>query len=132
MNTSEVDCGLRHRKVPTPRRVQVLVVDDDQDQRELLRIHFEGAGCEVTVAGSAESAITACQGSKIDLAVTELLLPGIDGWTLSEWIREDNPDCTVAICSILDEEDYPLGCVPLPKPASRADIRRLLKRAVPG
>lgn len=112
-------------------RVQVLVVDDDDDQRHLLRIHFENAGCDVTVADSAESAITAYQGENIDLAVTELLLPDMDGWTLSERIGADQPKCRIAICSVLDEEDYPAACVPLPKPVTRASIRRVLRNHVP-
>lgn len=112
-------------------RVQVLVVDDDDDQRHLLRIHFENAGCDVTVADSAEAAITAYQGEEIDLAVTELLLPGMDGWALSERIGADQPDCRVAICSVLDEEEYPPACVPLPKPVTKASVRRVLQRYVP-
>jgi CheY-like chemotaxis protein len=118
-------------KTSSLTRVQVLVVDDDDDQRHLLRIHFENAGCDVTVADSAESAITAYQGEDIDLAVTELLLPGMDGWTLSERIGVDQPDCRIAICSVLDKEDYPSACVPLPKPVTRASVRSVLQKYVP-
>ena len=116
---------------PPAARVQVLIVDDDDDQRHLLRIHFENAGCAVTLADSAESAITAYQGEDIDLAVTELLLPGMDGWTLSERIGVDRPGCQIAICSVLDREEYPPACVPLPKPVTRASIRRVLRKYVP-
>lgn len=112
-------------------RVQVLIVDEDDDQRDLLRIHFENAGCDVTVANSAESAITAYQGEDIDLAVTELRLPGMDGWTLSERIGIDQPECQIAICSILDKEDYPSACIPLPKPVTRAGVREILQGCVP-
>lgn len=118
-------------KVSPVPRVQVLVVDDDDDQRHLLRIHFENAGCDVTVADSAESAIAAYQGEDIDLAVTELLLPDMDGWTLSERIGVDQPECRIAICSVLNEEDYPSACVALPKPVTRASIRRVLRNHVP-
>lgn len=119
------------RKLSPPSRVQVLVVDDDVDQRRLLQIHFENAGCVVTVADSAESAITAYQGKDIDLAVTELLLPRMDGWTLSKRIEADQPKCRIAICSVLDTEAYPSSCVPLPKPVTRASIRRVLRSQVP-
>jgi len=112
-------------------RVQVLVIDDDEDQRQLLRIHFENAGCDVTVVDSAESAISAYQEEDIDLAVMELLLPGMDGWALSERIGWDRPDCRIAICSVLDREDYPSTCVPLPKPVTRASVRKILQRHVP-
>src|SRR6185312_16816275 len=42
----------------TQERVKVLIVDDNEDQRNLLRRHFEIAGCEVTDAATAESAIS--------------------------------------------------------------------------
>ena len=118
-------------KVPSANRVQVLIVDDDDDQRHLLRIHFENAGCDVTVADSAESAITAYQSEEIDLAVTELILPGMDGWALSERIRADKPECRVVICSILNKENYPSEGIPLPKPVTRARVREVLRGHVP-
>lgn len=125
---SEGPTSLRVSRSP---RVHVLVVDDDEDQRHLLRIHFENAGCDVTVADSAESAITAFQGKDIHLTVTELLLPGMDGWALSKRIRVDQPECRVAICSVLDTEDYPSACVPLPKPVTQASVWKVLQGHVP-
>jgi CheY-like chemotaxis protein len=114
------------------RRVHVLIVDDSDDQRHLLRRYFELAGCEVVTAESAETAIECYAAFSPDLAVVDLILPGMDGWHLSERIRADRPDCAVVITSVLDAEDYPAAEAILPKPVSRANVHRVLKACVPG
>jgi CheY-like chemotaxis protein len=113
-------------------RVRVLIVEDNPDQRDLLRLHFEIAGCDVTVAESAETAIVAYQGTELDLAVIDLMLPGMDGWALSKRINSDHPDCSVAISSVLDPDDYPVSNAVLPKPVTRASVRDVLLNCVPG
>lgn len=115
----------------TRNPVRVLVVEDSEDQRHLLRRYFELAGCEVTVAESAELAILAYADLEIDLAVIDLILPGMNGWELSERIRADRPDCAVAITSVLDAVSYPTSDAKLPKPVSRAHVRHVLENCVP-
>jgi len=112
-------------------RVRVLIVDDSDDQRNLLRRYFERAGCDVRDAPSAEVAIEAYALVIPDLAVIDLLLPGMDGWALAVRIGADIPDCVIAITSVLDEEDYPTGHASLPKPVSGAHVRKMLHDFVP-
>lgn len=112
-------------------RVKVLIVDDSEDQLHLLRRYFELAGCDVMTAASAESAIAAYAGTTPDLAVIDLILPGMDGWALTQRIQADHPDCAVAITSVLDAEDYPQSEGTLPKPVSRASVRKVLSNCVP-
>jgi len=116
----------------TREPVRVLVVDDSDDQRNLIRRYFELAGCDVTVAESAELAIIAYQDLELDLAVIDLILPGMSGWDLSDRIRADLPDCAVAITSVLDPHSYPESDANLPKPVSRASVRELLENCIPG
>ncbi|WP_349904812.1 response regulator [Parafrigoribacterium humi] len=115
----------------TQERVKVLIVDDNEDQRNLLRRHFEIAGCEVTDAATAESAISVYGDLDLDLAVIDLMLPGMDGWALSERLLADVPDCPVAISSVLDQENYPPMRAALPKPVTRASVREVLLNCVP-
>ncbi len=115
----------------TRERVKVLIVDDNDDQLHLLRRHFEIAGCDVTVAATAESAITAYGTFEPDLAVIDLMLPGMDGWALSERLQADVPGCPVAISSVLDQENYPPTRTALPKPVTRASVREVLLKCVP-
>ncbi|WP_150308139.1 response regulator [Planctomonas psychrotolerans] len=118
---------------PSPTtRVKVLIVDDSDDQRHLLSRYFELAGCDVVVADSAESAISALDVATPDLAVVDLVLPGMDGWALTARIQSERPTCSIAITSVLDAEDYPAADAVLPKPVSRASIHRVLSTCVPG
>jgi CheY-like chemotaxis protein len=112
-------------------RVRVLIVEDSDDQRLLLRRYFERAGCDVRVAPSAEEAIAAYGIETPDLAVIDLILPGMDGWALAVRLGADNPECIIAITSVLDAEDYPLGHASLPKPVTGANVRQMLSDFVP-
>ncbi|QNE46249.1 response regulator [Glaciihabitans sp. INWT7] len=114
-----------------PEKVSVLVVDDSDDQRALLRRYFERAGCVVTTVKNAEDAITAYTRATPDLAVIDLVLPGMSGWQLTERLRADLPDCVIAVTSVLDASAYPPSEATLPKPFTGAQIRTVLRDFVP-
>ncbi|TBN57300.1 response regulator [Glaciihabitans arcticus] len=111
--------------------VRVLVVEDSADQRLLLRLYFERAGCEVETATSGESAMEALTRLEPDLVVVDLVLPGMDGWSLTERIRAERPQVAIAITSVLDTADYPEADATLPKPVTGDDVRRVLRETVP-
>jgi CheY-like chemotaxis protein len=111
--------------------VRVLVVEDSDDQRELLRAYFERAGCAVTTAKNAEDAISAYLMDAPELAVVDLILPGMDGWHLVEKMRVDLPDCAIAVTSVLDSHKFPEAEATLPKPFTGAEILQVLKDCVP-
>jgi CheY-like chemotaxis protein len=111
--------------------VRVLVVEDSDDQRDLLRAYFEKAGCAVTTAKNAEEAIPAYGDTVPELAVVDLVLPGMDGWALVEKLRSEVPDCAIAVTSVLDSRKYPDADAILPKPFTRAQILQVLEESVP-
>jgi CheY-like chemotaxis protein len=117
--------------VDVPEKVTVLVVEDSDDQRALLRRYFERAGCVVTTVKNAEDAITAYTRSTPDLAVIDLVLPGMSGRELTERLRLDRPDCVIAVTSVLDESTFPPTEATLPKPFTGAQIRTVLRDFVP-
>ena len=112
--------------------VRVLVVEDSEDQAGLLRQYLERAGCLVTVVASAEEAIGAYRADPPDLAVIDLLLPGMGGEELSARLRADLPACRIAITSVLDASDFPEADALLPKPFTGAEVRAALGKALPG
>jgi len=111
--------------------VQVLVVEDSDDQRDLLRAYLEKAGCVVVTVKNAEEAIDAYGKTPPELAVVDLVLPGMDGWTLIEKLRADVPECAVVVTSVLDARKYPDAQAILPKPFTRAQILQVLRDCVP-
>jgi CheY-like chemotaxis protein len=112
-------------------RVKVLIVDDSDDQLLLLRKYFEKAGCDVTIASTGDEAIVAYSKETPDLAVIDLVLPGMDGWELADRLHFDNPDCVITITSVLNPEHYPKGHHALPKPVTGAQVLRALHDFVP-
>ena len=123
---------LRPRRVSTfSGLITVLIVDDSEDQLHLLRRHFELAGCQVIVASTAEEAIEAYENLDLDLAVVDLVLPGMTGWDFTNLLQSDHPNTPVAISSVLDFEDYPTTEASLPKPVSRDSVRQVLSNCVP-
>lgn len=67
--------------------IRVLAVDDTPDTLELLRIILEQCGATVTVASSAEEAFKIFQHEPIDVLVSDIAMPGRDGYWLMEHLR---------------------------------------------
>ena len=66
---------------------KILVVDDEPDQRSLLRRIFERAGHEVRDAGDGAAALRAVRESPPDLLVTDMMMPVMDGAELIRQLR---------------------------------------------
>lgn len=66
----------------------VLIVDDEEEIVELLRIFLEKENYAVREAGSGEEAWALLQREHIDLALVDIMMPGMDGYQLISRIRE--------------------------------------------
>jgi PAS domain S-box-containing protein len=72
--------------------VHVLVVDDDLDTLEMLKVILQNRGAEVVTASSAGDALEALEHSIPDALVSDLAMPGQDGYELIERIRQRGPE----------------------------------------
>ena len=72
---------------PSLDGLRVLVVDDEADTRELLRTVLEQCGSEVRTAGSADEALVLFAESKPDVLVSDIGMPGEDGYDLIGKVR---------------------------------------------
>ena len=77
---------------------RILVVDDESDQRFLLRTIFERAGHEVSDAGDGAAALRAVRESAPDLVVTDMMMPVMGG---DEFIRRLRSEPATANIPIL-------------------------------
>jgi CheY-like chemotaxis protein len=68
--------------------IRVLVVDDEEDARELLRTTLEGYGATVTTADSAANAVHALETAVPDVLVSDIGMAGEDGFALIRRIRQ--------------------------------------------
>jgi two-component system, chemotaxis family, chemotaxis protein CheY len=66
------------------RRIRTLVVDDDQDIAELVRLALTDEGYEVVIASNGSAAIEAMQAAPFDLILLDMRMPVMDGWAFAE------------------------------------------------
>jgi PAS domain S-box-containing protein len=84
-----------HAEPQEPRRpaarcdgIDVLLVDDDLDGRGVVRIVLEQCGARVTAVGSAGDGLAAFQRRKPDIVISDLAMPGMDGYEFIRRVRE--------------------------------------------
>ena len=68
--------------------VNVLVVDDDRDARELIFRILSDCQATVRIAGGAREAVDAMRSSPPDLLISDLGMPEVDGFELLAWVRQ--------------------------------------------
>ncbi len=67
----------------------ILVAEDDKDILNLLRLYLESSGYHVLTAPDGRQALTLVEtAQQIDLAVLDVMMPGLDGFELTQIIRE--------------------------------------------
>ncbi|MEK3936346.1 response regulator transcription factor [Sporosarcina sp. FSL W7-1349] len=69
---------------------KILVVDDDPNILELVNIHLVQAGYSVMKAPNGEEALKLVETDLPDLAVVDVMMPGMDGYTLTQRLREED------------------------------------------
>nr|MBA3804320.1 response regulator [Acidobacteriota bacterium] len=72
--------------------LHVLVVDDEADARDLLAVVLESCGSKVIFAGSATEALDALKRLKPDLLISDIEMPGEDGYSLISNVRALKPE----------------------------------------
>jgi len=89
---------------------RVLVVDDDPTVSDVVRRYLERAEFEVMLAADGQGALDAVAGSRPDLVVLDLMLPGIDGLEVCRRLRAQDPQLPVVMLTALgDEADRVVG-----------------------
>ena len=95
----------------------ILVIEDQEDNRRIMRDLFTSAGYEVIEAINGEEGITSAEAQHPDLILMDIQLPGIDGYETARRIKA-NPDLTgikiIAVTSYAlsgdDAKAYEAGC----------------------
>lgn len=73
----------------------ILIVDDEKSMRDFLKILLAKEGYEVATAADGEQALNVLSGSDVDLVVTDIRMPGIDGLELLARIKDSEDDIPV-------------------------------------
>jgi two-component system, OmpR family, response regulator len=125
----------------TGPEAKLLVVDDEPNIRELLSTSLRFAGFEVIAAGNGRDALAAAEEHNPDLAVLDVMLPDMDGFTVTRRLRAAGRHFPVLFLTARDDtEDKVTGLTVggddyVTKPFSLdevvARIRAVLRRTQP-
>jgi CheY-like chemotaxis protein len=117
-----------------PKTLHVLVVDDDFAIKVLVTAMLEVLDCLVDRAENGAEALERMATKRYDLVVTDLYMPGMDGFSLSRAIRSQWPDTKIVIMTGADRDEVQSMAAAdgvdawLYKPFGLGDIRRLMDR----
>ena len=70
------------------KEYSILIIEDDEDIREGIRILFSGENYRITEAGSGEEGLRLFSGD-IDLVILDIMMPGLSGYDVLERLRAD-------------------------------------------
>jgi CheY-like chemotaxis protein len=92
----------------------VLLVDDEQQVRDLFQEVLEEAGFQVLPAGSGEAALVlaADRPAPVDLLITDVIMPGMSGFELIAALRASQPGLRTMVLTGYPEQQSPDGAAP--------------------
>ncbi|HZT82776.1 MAG TPA: ATP-binding protein, partial [Gemmataceae bacterium] len=125
--------------VPAPARkaLRILMVEDNRDAAESLRLFLQLSGHEVAVAHTGPAGVEAARRFHPDVVLCDIGLPGMDGYGVAGALRHDHQTARtrlIALTGYGQEEDrrraFAAGFdVHLTKPVDPADLQRVLTEA---
>ena len=120
------------------KKYTVLICDDNSAVHKSITSYLTAEGINVLSAFSGEDAINILKNSKVDVAILDIMLPGMNGLDVCREIRKINNDIYIIILSAKDEEiDRIIGleigaddyvCKPFSPREITIRIRKILKR----
>ena len=116
--------------------LRILVVDDDEQIREVLSDMLTIDGYQITACVDGPSALKAFEKSDFEIMITDLGMPGMSGLELAGLVHEQKPELPIAMITgwgtQLNKDEVALKGVKavLPKPFHLKDIKGLIKEMV--
>ncbi|HQY61249.1 MAG TPA: sigma-54 dependent transcriptional regulator, partial [Polyangiaceae bacterium] len=119
-----------------PEKKQVLIVDDEPNLRKILAAQLSRDGYDVLLAEDGEEGLATLREHHIDLMITDLRMPRVDGMTLlREALRED-PDLPVVMITAHGTVDTAVEALKtgafdyLTKPFDKDEVRQIVAKAL--
>ena len=75
----------------------LLIVDDERDAVDAMKMYLDLHGFDVRLAYSGLEGVNAAKEAKPDLVLLDLAMPGMDGWQALKLMKESAPDLRVVI-----------------------------------
>jgi two-component system response regulator AtoC len=119
-----------------PEKKQVLIVDDEPNLRKILSAQLTRDGYDVMIAEDGEQGLSALRENHIDMVITDLKMPKVDGMTLlKEALRED-PELPVVMITAHGTVDTAVEALKsgafdyLTKPFDKDEVRQIVAKAL--
>jgi DNA-binding response OmpR family regulator len=87
----------------------ILVVEDEPSIAEVVSLYLRRAGYQVQTLANGQSALDTLEKRIPDLVVLDLMLPGVDGYTLTRWLRDRSEVPIIMLTSRREEMDRIAG-----------------------
>lgn len=124
--------------IPSPSAA-ILVVDDDEVMRDLLRRVLERSGYEVVTATDGRDGVERLRGRAVDVTITDMVMPVMDGIELIQTLVAEQPSVRIIAVSGVDDWDNYLKTARslgakavLRKPVGGAELVSTVKRVLTG
>src|ERR1700756_246231 len=119
-----------------PERKQVLIVDDEPNLRKILSAQLSRDGYEVMTADDGEQGLAMLKDHHIDLVITDLKMPKVDGMTLLRKALEDDPELPVVLITAHGTIDTAVEALKsgafdfVTKPFDKDEVRQIVAKAL--
>ena len=77
---------------------KIVLIDDEEDIREVMAIALQDAGYRVDTAADGMAGLLLCDDTLPQIVITDIRMPGIDGLRVLETIKRKYPDIDIAAC----------------------------------
>jgi putative nucleotidyltransferase with HDIG domain len=115
---------------------RILIVDDDSAVRDVITVLLREEGYACTAVGSADAALVAADEADYPLVISDVRMPGKDGFWLLDRLRDLHPDSAVVMLTGYGDTEAAVECLRngasdyLLKPPKVTDLIRAIERAL--
>ncbi|NLN64472.1 MAG: response regulator transcription factor [Clostridiaceae bacterium] len=88
---------------------RILIADDEKEIVEILKLYLENEGYEIVETYDGIDALEKLQTNEVDLAVVDIMMPGMDGFNLTKRIREIKNIPVIILSARSEDKDKILG-----------------------
>jgi len=82
--------------------MRILLVEDEENIRDLIQLNLEAEGYEVVCTGNGRKALDLIGGQHFDLLLLDVMLPEVDGFSITEQVRLSNHEVPILILTAKD------------------------------
>ena len=113
----------------------IVLIDDEEDIREVMSVALADAGYEVRAAADGEMGLRLCAETAPQIVITDIRMPGMDGLQVLERLKKQFPDIEVIVATAFGEMQLAIRALQLdasdfiPKPIGSDNLLLALERA---